>query len=297
MLYSVHMQCFSTTIDLTLAAKLKTDLDSQGFTLGALQYALFQAKKPGLVVTLYESGKLTVMGKNKQEFIEFYLEPEILKDFSYSTPDLTPRIGVDEAGKGDYFGPLCICSVFANEETIPKLIKIGVKDSKSMGDAKILKLSAQITKLCPYSLIRISPARYNELYGQFHNLNSLLAWAHATVIAELHEKTGCSTVITDKFAHESLVANALKKKKVDLDLTQIHKGEQNIAVAAASIIARTAFVQGIEYLSKKAELTLPKGAGPKIITTGKSLVSRLGPECLHTYAKLHFKTTDEILNK
>src|SRR5437899_709139 len=114
--------CFSTKIDLSLKEKLQSDLESQGFEISHPPYTLFSAKKKGISCTLYESGSLTVQGKDKEEFIEFYLEPEILKEFKFSNPevhlDLTDRMGLDEAGKGDFFGPLCIAAVFANGEMI-----------------------------------------------------------------------------------------------------------------------------------------------------------------------------------
>src|SRR3990170_3696046 len=127
---------FTAKIDLKLAAKLKTDLAAAGFTLTRPPYTVFSAQKKGVSCTLYESGKLVVQGKEKDDLITNYLEPEILKTLTYSYPhlyaDLKPRIGIDEAGKGDFFGPLCIAGVQAGEDAVKELIDIGVKDSKAM---------------------------------------------------------------------------------------------------------------------------------------------------------------------
>lgn len=118
------MNTFVATIDLALAAKLQTDLREQGFELTKPPYTIFSAQKQGISCTLYTSGKITVQGKGKDDFIAYYLEPEILKSLAYTYPesgvDMTPHIGVDEAGKGDFFGPLCIAGVQADEEGIKK---------------------------------------------------------------------------------------------------------------------------------------------------------------------------------
>lgn len=289
---------FVTTIDLKLADKLRGDLTAQGFELSKPPYTLFAAKKSGISCTLYTSGKLMVQGKGKEEFIQFYLEPEILGNLSYSYPeaeaDLTPHIGGDEAGKGDFFGPLCIAAVYSND--IPALIKMGAQDSKKMGDKNIHALAKKIKAACPHAIVRISPLKYNELYEKFHNLNHLLAWAHATAIAELVAKTGCDTVLIDQFANESLVKNALKQKQVAVKLTQRPRAEEDPVVAAASILARDAFVEGIDALGKALDFTLPKGASNLVVQAGRTLVSKHGEGILNTVAKLHFKTKDLILH-
>lgn len=293
------MNTFVATIDLSLADKLKNDLQEQGFSLTQPAYTLFSAQKKGVSCTLYTSGKLTVQGKDKDEFISFYLEPEILQTLSYSYPelkvDMKARIGIDEAGKGDYFGPLCIAGVFADEPMIKMLIEWGVKDSKKMGDKIILTLAKKIRTSLPHSIVRLPPKKYNELYESFHNLNRLLAWGHATAIGELHEKTQCKNVIIDQFASEHLVINALRQKSVVVDLVQRHRGEEDIVVAAASILARAAFLEGLENLSKEVGITLPKGANHGIKETARKLMAEKGKEILGHVAKLHFKTTQEIM--
>lgn len=290
--------CFVAQIDLTLAPKLRADLIEQGFELSTPQYTVFQAKKKGISCTLYESGKLTVQGKDKHDFITFYLEPEILGKLTYSYPeaevDQTPHIGVDEAGKGDVFGPLCVGAVFADQEGIVNLAKIGVKDSKRMTDSTIVKLAQKIRAGYFYSLVKIFPQKYNELYGKFRNLNSLLGWGHATAIGDVLEKSPCNRVTIDKFAGEHVVESALKRKGLEVELTQRHRGEEDVVVAAASIIARAAFVEGMEKLSEEYQLKLPKGASPAVIEAGRKFVAKYGRAELPKIAKMHFKTLDEI---
>lgn len=294
----MHSNCFVTKIDLALAEKLREDLVSQGFTLSQPPYTIFSAQKSGLQCTLYSSGKLTVQGKNKSDFITFYLEPEILKDLPFSNPKIAkhPHIGIDEAGKGDFFGPLCIAGVQASGEQIEKLVEMGVRDSKALSDKTVLSLSQKIRALVPHSIVKISPQKYNQLYDSFRNLNHLLGWGHATAIGELVEKTGCKDVIIDQFADESVVIRALKKKNVEVELTQRHGGEEDVVVAAASILARAAFLQELEKLGESVGMTLPKGAAAHVIEAGKKLVAKHGEAILSSTAKLHFKTKNQVLN-
>lgn len=292
------MNTFVATIDVALADKLREDLSSQGFELTKPPYTLFSAQKKGVSCILYTSGKLTVQGKDKDDFIAFYLEPEILQKLAYTHPelgvDLTARIGIDEAGKGDFFGPLCIAGVQADEEGIKKLLSLGVKDSKRMSDKSVLEMSKKIKASFPHSIVRLSPKKYNELYQSFHNLNRLLAWGHATAIAELVEKTKCDNVIIDQFASEKLVIDALEQKKISPKLTQRHGAEADPVVAAASILARAAFLEGLEALSQTVGMTLPKGASNIVIDAGKKLIEKKGPEILQEVGKMHFKTKDQI---
>lgn len=286
---------FVKKIDVALADKLRADLIDQGFEISTPPHTIFSGKTRGVSCTLYTSGKLLVQGKDMQDFIAFYLEPEILKDLSFSYPntvvDATPRIGIDEAGKGDYFGPLCIAGVYASEEGMKKLSDLKVRDSKRMGDPAIAAMAAEIKSYLPHAIVKLFPHKYNELYGKFKNLNRLLAWGHATAIEELVQNTGCRKVIIDQFASEEVVERALK---TPVDLTQRHYGEEDPVVAAASILARAAFVEGLEALARMVELKLPKGANSQVIDAAKQVLAKHGKEMLAKVAKLHFKTTQQI---
>ena len=291
---------FVCTIDLNLQSRFKEDLIAQGFQIQDQKDALFAAKKQGINLVLYKSGKLVVQGKEISPFIEFYLEPEILKELQFTNPhanlDTTPRIGVDEAGKGDFFGPLSIGAVFVDKNCFETLIKIGVKDSKSIDDKTILILAEKIKAICPVESIVIFPEKYNQLYEQFQNLNRLLAWGHAKAIENLHQKTGCKSVICDQFAaSKSVIENALKFKGLDLELTQKHKAESDLAVAAASIIARAGFLRGMEKLSSQYGLELPKGAAAITQKKAHEFIKIHGALNLAKVVKTHFKTYLEVL--
>ena len=290
--------CFSATIDLQLAPKLKQDLAEQGFELAQPPYTLFSAKKKGVSCTLYESGKITVQGKEMEAFIEFYLEPEILKEFRFSHAetllDLTPRIGMDEAGKGDFFGPLCVAALYADGEGIKKLLEWGVRDSKRFSDESILKLAGKIRPAFAYTVIRLFPTKYNELHAKFKNLNRLLAWAHTAALSDLSQKTGCKEAILDQFADQSVVDRLVAQKKLDVHLVQKVRGEADLVVAGASILARAAFLDGMKKLSDEYETTIPKGASALVKTVARALIAKWGPEVLSKVAKTHFKTAQEL---
>lgn len=285
--------------DLQLTEKLRQGLENQGFTLSTPPHTFFQGKKKGVSCTLYTSGKLVVQGKEMNAFIEFFLEPEILGSFEFGysslSQDTTPHIGVDESGKGDFFGPLCIAGVFADEKSIPELEKLGVKDSKRLKDDQITKIAKKIQKNYLFHLVRIGPKRYNELYEKFGNLNLLLGWGHATVIEHMLEKTQCDRVIIDQFAAEHVVETALHRKGKSVQLIQRTQGERDLVVAAASILARSAFVDGLSQLEKEVHHKLPKGANKLTIESGKKLVAQYGPQILQHVGKLHFRTAQTIL--
>lgn len=290
---------FVTTIDTKLGDKIINDLCAQGFDITTPQYTIFSAKRPGISCTLYQSGKLTVQGKETAAFVEFYLEPHILKNFAHTHIaehlNMHARIGIDESGKGDFFGPLCIAGVYAKDEQIAKLKAIGVQDSKNLSDSAVIKIANAIKYEVKHHIVRINPLKYNELQKQFGNLNHLLAWGHATTIEQLVIETACRDIIIDQFADERVVIRALKRKKLEVNLTQRHRAEEDLVVAAASILARQAFLEGLRRLGEEVGINLPKGASKQVIEAGKKIYERHGIEGLQRTAKLHFKTIHEIL--
>lgn len=289
---------FSTKIDIKLAPKLIEDLKAQGFELSKPPYTIFSAKKKGVSCTLYESGSLTVQGKEMKEFMEFYLEPEILQTFHYSHPEahlnLEPHIGMDEAGKGDFFGPLCVAAIYADGDGIKKMRELGVRDSKRISDEGVLKLAKKLQSEFPYTVIRFFPKKYNELHGKFKNLNRLLGWAHATALGDLALKTGCKKALLDQFAEKHVMENALRQKKIEIELEQKVRGEEDLVVAAASILARAAFLEGLKTLGEEMGMALPKGASASVKEVAKKLIAKWGPEVLDKVAKTHFKTASEL---
>ncbi|WHZ13283.1 MAG: Ribonuclease HIII [Nitrospira sp.] len=205
------------------------------------------------------------------------------------------RIGIDESGKGDYFGPLVIAAVFVTPSTQQDLTLMQVRDSKKISDGRIVEMAPDIRLVCPHSIVAIGPQRYNELYAKIKNLNRLLAWGHARALENLLQEVDCDLAIADQFGDERLILNALQEKGKQIRLMQRPKAESDLAVAAASILARAEFLQRLHKLSEGLNTTLPKGASPAVELAGKMVITKYGRERLGTVAKLHFKTTKQIL--
>lgn len=205
------------------------------------------------------------------------------------------RIGIDESGKGDYFGPLVIAAVFVDATTQRELALMHARDSKKLSDGRILEMAPDIKTICPHSVIAIGPQKYNELYVKIRNLNRLLAWGHAKALENLLERVTCERAISDQFGDERLILNALQDKGRKIVLEQRTKAESDLAVAAASILARAEFLLRLQRLSSEVGTTLPKGASPSVELAAKMVVTKHGRERLGSVAKLHFKTTQTVL--
>jgi ribonuclease HIII len=207
------------------------------------------------------------------------------------------RIGIDESGKGDYFGPLVIAAVFVDATTQGELALMQVRDSKKISDGRILELAPDIKTICPHSVIAIGPHKYNELYAKIRNLNRLLAWGHAKALETLLERVSCERAISDQFGDERLILNALQEKGRKIVLEQRTKAESDMAVAAASILARAEFLIRLKRLSEEVGTTLPKGASPAVELAARMVMKKHGRERLDSVAKLHFKTTQAVLTQ
>jgi ribonuclease HIII len=205
------------------------------------------------------------------------------------------RIGIDESGKGDYFGPLVIAAVLVTRDREQELRLMEVRDSKRISDGRILELAPDIRALYPHSIVAIGPQRYNELYAKIRNLNRLLAWGHARALENLLGHHACEVAISDQFGDERFILNALMDKGKHIRLVQRPKAEADLAVAAASILARAEFLSRLKRLSEEVGTTLPKGASPTVELAGRMVVKKHGVERLKTVAKMHFKTTEAVL--
>jgi ribonuclease HIII len=291
------------------AKALEWHLRENDFESRTVPYARFAGAKPNVNLVFYESGKLVVQGKGTQEFVEFVLEPLILKEakLGYETdlnPELlAPRIGVDESGKGDFFGPLCVAGVYVNADVLAAWNTAGIRDSKAIGsDKKIGELAKVIreTRGCVYTVVPIGNEAYNRLYNKMHSVNSILAWGHARVIENLMGQLPRMNpppvrAISDQFAHsKDVVQKALMALGRDLDLVQRHKAEEDRAVAAASILARDEFVTRLARLGREFGISLPKGASPQVEEAGREFVARHGAQALPRIAKMHFRTAFKV---
>ena len=289
------------------AKTLQSLLESRGWKFEPKEYTLFAAKKDKTTVAVSEKGpKILVQGRGAAEFVEFLLEPEILgvAELGYAEvhqPEMfQPHIGVDESGKGDFFGPLVIAGVYVEATSAKSLQAAGVQDSKAISSDKRIRDLAEIIRNTPRALhdvVSIGPERYNEVYQKAGNLNRLLAWGHARVIENLLERQpDCPRALSDQFAHESVLKKALLTKGKTIRLDQRTKGESDIAVAAASILARERFINWLDEASRRLGITLPRGASNKLITDiGQQLTTQRGNDFLPKVGKMHFRNSYRIL--
>ena len=285
--------------------ELRGILEQENYEFKSKDYAVFSAKKDKLNVTVYEKGpKVLVQGKGTKDFIQFTLEPKVLGFAKLGYEEelypkmFEPHFGIDESGKGDFFGPLVIAGAYTDKTLTRSLIDEGITDSKKISDLKIQKLS-KIIKEAPgieYDIILINPSKYNELYKSIRNLNKLLAWGHAKCIENLCAKRPhCQRALSDQFAKSSVLESSLGPMGKNIILEQRTKAEEDVAVATASILARNHFVEWMDAASKEYNIEIPKGASMKVKEAGDFLVKAHGVGILSKIAKLHFKTAQNWL--
>jgi len=287
------------------ATKLRALLEELGFQFTLKQYTLFFAQKNKLSIAVYEKGpKVLVQGKGVEEFVQFELEPKILGEAKLGyeevhAPEMfEAHFGVDESGKGDFFGPLVISGVYVDRGIARKLLDAGIQDSKRIGSDARIRTLGQIIRKTAGGLIEtvlIGPERYNELYEKFGNLNRLLGWGHARVIENLlAKKPDCPRALSDQFADARVIKQSLLQHGREINIQQRPKAESDIAVAAASILAREAFIGWLERRGKELGLHLERGVSASVKETAKKLVEKSGPRRLREVAKVHFRTAHEI---
>ncbi len=285
--------------------QFKDFLAKNAFSFEERPHQYFLARKAGLVINLYLNGKIVIAGKedNKRKDIMAFLETLQAEQHNRNKKEYAPinvsgvRIGTDEVGKGDYFGPLVIAGVLADESQIFKMETLGIKDSKSLSDTTVQNFAVQIKKIVgqkQFSIIVINPIKYNLLLSKMKNLNRLLGWGHARAIENIlihHNK--CQTAISDQFGDQSFIENALMKLGKKIQLIQTPKAEREMTVAAASILARSESLHRMTEMSRSYGFEFPRGA-TDVITTAENFVEKFGYKALLNVAKIHFKTTDKI---
>ncbi len=242
-------------------------------------------------VNFYRTGKVLVQGKTcdlktrVEEFFRTTTEPSASASPLQHLRQLD-HSGVDESGKGDYFGPLAISGVYLTCKQLDLVPSWGVRDSKQLQDQEIIKLAERIKQQCVHRSLVFPPRLYNERYRQFKNLNKLLAYAHAQIISALVEATNCAQVISDKFAAAHLIPSYFSSN-AHIELTQVVRAERDPAVACASILARANFLQGLAALSQQHGVVFLRGASGRVKKQARAFAQQHG--CLAEVAKTHFK--------
>ena len=296
---------YTAALTTAQAAKLRKLLEADDWAFEPKPYTLFYAKKAKVNVAVYEKGpKVVVQGKGTEEFVTFRLEPEVLGEAKLGYEEVhqaemfTPHFGIDESGKGDFFGPLVIAGVYTDAEIVREFMKAGIQDSKRIGsDARIRSL-AQMVRETPgiaISVVEISPTKYNELYEKIGNLNRLLAWGHARVIENLmDQRPNCPRALSDQFANPALLKRSLMAKGRQIELDSRTKAESDMAVAAASVLARERFINWLQRNGERLGVTLHRGVNAQVKSVARELMQKHTPAILREVAKTHFKTAAEL---
>ncbi|MDQ8203105.1 ribonuclease HIII [Pelagicoccus sp. SDUM812003] len=284
--------------------KLRHILEMKMWEPYEVDHASFAFKGNKVNVVGYKSGKLVVQGKETEEFVINTLEPEVLGEARFGYDEVyhpewfESHAGMDESGKGDLFGPVVTACVIADKVHIDAWIKEGIRDSKKISDPRILKLDKIIreTKGVSVETCFCGMRKYNELMGKPRaNLNLLLAWQHSKSLTAALAKKRVPWGMLDQFSKQDLVGRYFKDTSFDLRMQT--KAEEDPVVAAASVVARAEYVRYMDGLSKKFGDKLLKGASALAKAQAMEILKKYGPEELGAYAKLHFKTSYEVVKE
>lgn len=284
--------------------KLKNALSSSQFTWKKVAHAEFQIQRNGLSATLYKSGKLVVQGKEAELWIAEYLgesvkpEPpkdEKPKDENWPSPDQS--IGSDEAGKGDSFGGIAVCAVGLSSDTYKEVAETNICDSKKMSDSLILQLAPWLKSRIAYKEIELSPFEYNEMWRQCGgNVNNLLTELHTKCIHALLKKDIYKSIVIDRFSPQLPVTKKLNKIKSNIVVVEKPRGEEFLAVACASVIARAAFLNQIKRMSEELAMDVPLGSGSPIPKALKRYQDIHGNNDWEKAVKIHFKNIQQFIS-
>lgn len=303
------LSTYTVKLDDAGMAKLEAVCRTRGWAPAEVAYTRFAFKGTNVNVSAYTSGKVVIAGKGTEEFVTMTLEPEVIGEARLGYDEVhhpewfEAHAGLDESGKGDFFGPLVAATVIADRAAIDQWREAGVQDSKRITENRILELDRMIraTRGAVAKTVHAQDMRqYNDLMTKrrFFSQNHILAFQHARALQEALKVKRVPWGMLDQFTEDLLVQREMAKLGVtDFDLRMQTKAEADPVVAAASIVARAEYVRQMRALSEKAGEELGKGAGATVKAQGRQLVERLGAAALRDYAKLHFRTAYEIVSE
>lgn len=269
------------------------------------KYTIARARLANCTITIYRTNVVLFQGLN--EAIEynkwakiFNLPLEQVENKEHIDYSNLCAIGTDEVGTGDYFGPIVVCATFTTKEAADKLRHLGVKDSKLLTDSQMIPMAIKITNIVPYALVVLSPEKINSLASKFDNLNFIKSYLHNKAINSILKKIGdvkYDAILIDEFTPKDKYLKYLENQEnVIKDVTCIVKGEKaHIGIAAASIIARAAFLRELKKLSLTYKMELYKGAGPEVDHCACSFIRSYGFKELKNVAKIKYANTLRIV--
>ncbi len=260
----------------------------------------------GTKITIYHSKKVMFQGKDAAVLAAPFQQQSIQKKPKSSrVPSVLPDnistasvIGSDETGTGDYFGPMTVAACYVAAQDIGWLTELGVKDSKMLTDERMRTLAPLLQESLTHSVLVLPNKKYNEIQPTM-NQGKMKAMMHNQALLHVLRKLDTvepDWILIDQFAESNTYFNYLVdaphivKEKVCFAT----KAEQiHVSVAAASIIARVAFLNEMDQLSQQLGISIPKGAGAKVDEVAARILKKFGEETLHSMTKWHFANTQK----
>ncbi|MGZ9849299.1 ribonuclease HIII [Macrococcus psychrotolerans] len=275
----------------------------------------YRTKLSGHTVTLYNSNKLMIQGSNSEVIGEQILSKAGIQ-LTQQLPDSNSTskhnvsiesiqydhfncIGSDEAGSGDYFGPMTVVASYVSKKNAEILKVLGVMDSKNLKDRQIIELAEQIIPIIPHSLLVLDNIKYNERKQMGWSQVKMKAVLHNEAIKNVLNKIDepVDYIVIDQFAVQGVYENYALGAIPERNKTKFEtKGESKaIAIAASSIIARYAFVKHFEQIIKETGISITKGAGAKVDAEAAKIIKLRGLDYLDTITKKDFKNREKAL--
>lgn len=299
------LSSYTVKLDEAQMEALKSILNGRGWEAFDVAYSRYAFRGRDCNVTAYESGKVVIAGKGTEEFVTMTLEPEVTRapklgyDEELNPEWFEAHAGLDESGKGDFFGPVIAATVIAQPAMIRAWRKAGVQDSKKLSEGQILKMDEMIrgTRGAVVKTCHCSMPKYNELMARPRaNLNLLLAWLHGTALMQALAESAVPWGLLDQFSKQPLVQRELARKGLKgFELRMRTKAEEDPVVAAASVVARAVYVREMHKLSQRFGEKLQKGASSKVNEQAARIIERFGVRSLGDFAKLHFRTAFDVV--
>lgn len=288
-------------------------LDTDGLSKLANHYAtykvdrnapgvIFAAKLPDAAITAYKSGKVLFQGAGAaREAAIWGASPSKTETAKKTKGDVLPErlaelsvIGSDETGTGDFFGPVTVAACYVRADQIELVRELGVKDSKQLNDDWMRKIAPDLQATLIHSVLTLKNEKYNEVQARGWSQGKIKALLHNQALKHVLRKMDGEHpdyILIDQFAERGIYYNHIKAEKeiIRENVLFSTKAENlHVAVAAASIIARVAFLEEMDKLSALAGISLPKGAGQKVDEVAATILWKQGEDTLRSMTKWHF---------
>ena len=264
---------------------------------------IFAAKTSDTAITAYKSGKVLFQGAGADREAgrwgntgktSIVAKPKTKGDILPTTLAELSVVGSDETGTGDFFGPVTVAACYVPADKLALVRELGVKDSKQLTDDHMRQIAPDLKATLIHSVLTLGNVKYNEIQEQGNSQGKIKALLHNQALKHVLRKMNGKKpdfILVDQFAERGVYYNYLKAEPeiIRENLLLSTKAEGlHLSVAAASIIARVAFLEEMDKMSRIAGITLPKGAGAKVDEVAARILLKKGEATLKTLTKWHF---------